>query len=155
MATMIQVVLQSDMNNLGKSGDIVRVRPGYARNFLIPRGLAMPATSGNIARIEEIKRLATVHVAAELAEAQAVAKKLEAVSVKIARAVGEENKMYGSVTSRDIEEAFRAAGVTIDRKKIHLPEPLKELGLAEVEVKLHPQVTAKLRVEVVKATTTT
>jgi large subunit ribosomal protein L9 len=155
MATMIQVVLQSDMDNLGKSGDVVRVRPGYARNFLIPRGLAMPATTGNVARIEEIKRLAVVRTSAELAAAQEIAKKLEAVSVKIARAVGEENKMYGSVTSRDIEDAFRAAGVTVDRKKIHLPEPLKELGLAEVEVKLHPQVTAKLRVEVVKATTTT
>ena len=154
MATMIQVVLQSDMDNLGKSGDVVRVRPGYARNFLIPRGLAMPATKGNIARIDEIKRQAAVRAAAELGEAQEVAKKLEAVSVKIARAVGEENKMYGSVTSRDIEEAFRAAGVTVDRKKIHLPEPLKELGLAEVEVKLHAKVSAKLRVEVVKATTT-
>ena len=154
MATMIQVVLQSYMDNLGKSGDVVRVRPGYARNFLIPRGLAMPATKGNIARIDEIKRQAAAHAAAELGEAQEVAKKLEAVSVKIARAVGEENKMYGSVTSRDIEEAFRAAGVTVDRKKIHLPEPLKELGLAEVEVKLHPKVSAKLRVEVVKATTT-
>jgi large subunit ribosomal protein L9 len=114
----------------------------------------MPATQGNIARIAEIKRQAAMRTAAALAEAQDVAKKLEAVSVKIARAVGEENKMYGSVTSRDIEEAFRAAGVTLDRKKIHLPEPLKELGLAEVEVKLHPKVSAKLRVEVVKATTT-
>ncbi len=154
MATMIQVVLQSDMDNLGKSGDVVRVRPGYARNFLIPRGLAMPATKGNIARIDEIKRQAAARAAEELTAAQAVAKKLEAVSVKIARAVGEENKMYGSVTSRDIEEAFGAAGVEVDRKKIHLPEPLKELGLAEVEVKLHPKVSAKLRVEVVKATTT-
>ena len=112
----------------------------------------MPATAGNVARIEEIKRLAAARVATELGEAQEVAKKLEAVSVKIARAVGEENKMYGSVTSRDIEEAFRAAGVTVERKKIHLPEPLRELGLAEVEVKLHAKVTAKLRVEVVKAT---
>jgi len=154
MATMIQVVLQSDMDNLGKSGDVVRVRPGYARNFLIPRGLAMPATKGNIARIDEIKRQAAARTAGELAEAEEVAKKLEAVSVKIARAVGEENKMYGSVTSRDIEEAFRAAGVAVDRKKIHLPEPLRELGLAEVEVRLHPKVSAKLRVEVVKATTT-
>ena len=151
MATMIQVVLQSDMGNLGKSGDVVRVRPGYARNFLIPRGLAMPATAGNVARIEEIKHQAAARVASELAEAQATAKKLEAVSVKIARPVGEENKIFGSVTSRDIEEAFRAAGVTVERKRIHLPEPLKALGLAEVEVKLHPQVSAKLRVEVVKA----
>ena len=113
----------------------------------------MPATAGNVARIEEIKRQAVAKTATELAAAEDVAKKLEAVSVKIARAVGEENKMYGSVTSRDIEEAFRAAGVTVDRKKIHLPEPLRELGLAEVEVRLHPKVTAKLRVEVVKATT--
>lgn len=150
MATMIQVVLQRDMDNLGKSGDVVRVRPGYARNFLIPRGLAMPATPGNVARIEEIKRKSAEVAEKALAEAEEIAKKLEAVSVKIARAVGEENKMYGSVTSRDIEDAFRAVGVSVDRKQIHLPEPLKELGLAEVPVKLHPKVTAKLRVEIVK-----
>ena len=150
MATQIHVVLQQDVQNLGKSGDLVRVRPGYARNFLIPRGLAMPATAGNMARIEDLRQKARARAVKELGQAQETAKKLESLSVKIARAVGEENKMYGSVTSKDIEEAFAAIGVEIDRKKISLGEPIKTLGLSEVAIKLHHDVTAKLRVEVVK-----
>jgi large subunit ribosomal protein L9 len=150
MATQTHVVLQQDVKNLGKSGDLVRVRPGYARNFLIPRGLAMPATAGNVARIEDLRRLAAARAVKELAAAQELAKKLESLSVKIARAVGEENKMYGSVTSKDIEEAFRAIGVEIDRKRIQLDDPIKVLGLSEVVIKLHHDVVAKLRVEVVK-----
>src|SRR5215471_910402 len=150
MATQIHVVLQQDVQNLGKSGDLVRVRPGYARNFLIPRGLAMPATAGNMARIEDLRQKARARAAKELTQAQETAKKLESLSVKIARAVGEENKMYGSVTSKDVEEAFAALGVEIDRKKISLAEPIKTLGLSEVPIKLHHDVTAKLRVEVVK-----
>ncbi len=150
MATQIHVVLQQDVQNLGKSGDLVRVRPGYARNFLIPRGLAMPATAGNVARIEDLRQRARARAAKELTQAQETAKKLESLSVKIARAVGEENKMYGSVTSKDVEEAFAAIGVEIDRKKIALADPIKTLGLSEVLIKLHHDVTAKLRVEVVK-----
>jgi large subunit ribosomal protein L9 len=150
MATQIHVVLQQDVQNLGKSGDLVRVRPGYARNFLIPRGLAMPATAGNVARIEDLRQRARARAAKDLVSAQETAKKLESLSVKIARAVGEENKMYGSVTSKDVEEAFAAIGVEIDRKKIALPEPIKTLGLSEVQIKLHHDVTAKLRVEIVK-----
>jgi large subunit ribosomal protein L9 len=150
MATQIHVVLQQDVQNLGKSGDLVRVRPGYARNFLIPRGLAMPATAGNVARIEDLRSRARARAAKDLIAAQETAKKLESVSVKIARAVGEENKMYGSVTSKDVEEAFAAIGIELDRKKIALPEPIKTLGLSEVHIKLHHDVTAKLRVEIVK-----
>ncbi len=146
----VHVVLQADVLNLGKSGDLVRVRPGYARNFLIPRGLAAPATAGNVARIEELRRQALARAAKELTAAQELGKKLESVSVKIARAVGEENKMYGSVTSKDIEEAFRAIGVEVDRKRIQLDDPIKVLGLSEVPIKLHHDVVAKLRVEVVK-----
>lgn len=151
MATQIHVVLQGDVQNLGKSGDLVRVRPGYARNFLIPRGLAAPATAGNVARVEELKRQALARTAKELAQAQELAKKLESVSVKISRPVGEENKMYGSVTSKDIEEAFKALGFELDRKKIQLGDPIKALGPAEVPVKLHRDIVANLRVEVVKA----
>src|ERR1700742_2441851 len=150
MPTQIHVVLQQDVQNLGKSGDLVRVRPGYARNFLIPRGLAAPATAGNVARIEELRQKARARAAKDLAAAQELAKKLESVSVKIARAVGEENKMYGSVTSKDVEEAFAAAGIEIDRKKITLADPIKTLGLSEVPIKLHHDVTANLRVEAVK-----
>jgi large subunit ribosomal protein L9 len=150
MPTNIHVVLQQDVANLGRSGDLVRVRPGYARNFLVPRGLAAAATAGNVSRIEALRKQAFARAAKELTDAQANAKKLESLSVKIARAVGEENKMYGSVTSKDVEEAFRAIGVEIDRRKIILDEPIKTLGLAEVPVKLHHDVVAKLRVEVVK-----
>jgi large subunit ribosomal protein L9 len=150
MAKQNHVVLQQDVANLGKSGDLVRVRAGYARNFLMPRGLAAPATAGNVARIEALRKQAVVRAAKELEGAQESAKKLESLSVKIARAVGEENRMYGSVTAKDVEDAFRAIGVEIDRKKIILVDPIKTLGLAEVPIKLHHDVVAKLRVEVVK-----
>ncbi len=150
MATPIKVVLSEDVDSLGSSGDVVRVRPGYARNFLIPRGLAVPATSSNLARVDDLKRAAAARAEKERAAAEEIAKKVGGVSVKIARAVGEENKMYGSVTTRDIEEAFAKVGVEIERKKLALPEPIKTLGLHEVALKLHPKVSVQLKVEVVK-----
>ncbi len=150
MATPIKVVLQKDVETLGRGGDVVRVRPGYARNYLVPRGLAVPATEGNLKRVDELRRIAAAQAQKALAEAKEQQQKIEAVSVKIERSVGDEGKMYGSVTARDIEAAFAAAGVEIDRKKVALTEPIKALGLAEVPIKLHPEVTAKLRVEVVK-----
>ena len=150
MATPIKVVLQEDVENLGTSGDVVRVRPGYARNFLIPRGLAAPATAGNLARVDEIKRASAARVAKDLTAAKEAAKKLDGLSVKITRAVGDENKMYGSVTAKDIEEAFGQLGVEIDRKRLLLGEPIKALGLHEVGLKLHADVNVQLKVEVVK-----
>jgi large subunit ribosomal protein L9 len=150
MATALHVLLQSDVDNLGSGGDVVKVRPGFARNYLLPRGLAVPATPANMARVEELKKLAAERKAAELKASNDVAQKLQAVSVKLERAVGEENKMYGSVTTKDIEEAYAAIGIEIDRKKIHLAEPIKSLGAFEVPIKLHNAVTANLRVEVIK-----
>jgi large subunit ribosomal protein L9 len=150
MATAIRVVLQEDVDNLGTSGDVVRVRPGYARNFLIPRGLAAPATENNLARIGELKRIAAERAHAALDEAKKFAAKLENNAVKIERAVGEENKMYGSVTAKDIEAAFAAQGLEIDRRKLELSEPIKQLGLSEVTIRLHAEVKASLRVEVIK-----
>ncbi len=152
MASAIRVVLQENVENLGRGGDVVRVRPGYARNYLIPRGLAAPATQANLARVDELKRLATARAQAELEVAQGVAQKLSSISVKLERAVGEENKMFGSVTTRDIEEAYAQQGVEIDRRKLHLVEPIKQLGLHEVPIRLHSDVTVNLRVEVVKKT---
>ena len=152
MATPIQVVLQREVHNLGESGDVVKVRPGYARNFLYPRQLALPATSGNLARVEEFKRLANARNEAARKAARATTDQLGNVSVKITRAVGEENKMYGSVTAKDIEAAYAERGITIDRKQMVLPEPIRTLGLTEVPIKLHSDVTAVLRVEVVKQT---
>jgi large subunit ribosomal protein L9 len=152
MATAIQVVLQREVDNVGDSGDVVRVRPGFARNFLYPRALALPATPGNLARIEELKRLAVARAEDARKAAQAVAKQLSSASVKIVRAVGDENKMYGSVTSKDIEEAFAEKGVQLDRRQIDLKEPIRTLGLSEVKVRLHADVSATLMVEVVKKT---
>jgi large subunit ribosomal protein L9 len=152
VATPIKVVLQEDVDQLGASGDVVRVRPGYARNYLIPRGLAVPASLGNLARVEDLKRRAALRADQELLAAKELSKKLEGLSVKVERAVGDENKMYGSVTSRDIEEAFAALGVELDRKKLDLPEPIRKLGLSEVPIRLTRGITAKLRIEVVKKT---
>jgi large subunit ribosomal protein L9 len=150
MANAIKIVLQQDVEHLGASGDVVRVRPGFARNYLIPRGLAVVATSASLSRVAELKRQAAARADAALAAAKELAVKLEASAVKLERAVGEDNRMYGSVTSRDIEEAFARLGVEVDRKKIELPEPIKTLGLHEVRAKVHTAVTAVLRVEVVK-----
>lgn len=150
MATPIKVVLQDEVEHLGHSGDVVRVRPGYARNFLIPRGLAAPATSGNLSRVEDLKAKAREKAAANKAEAVALKGKLESVSIKIARQVGAENKMYGSVTTRDIEEAFENThGLKFDRRKVKLADAIRTLGLSEVKVQLHPEVEATLRVEVI------
>lgn len=151
MATPIHVVLQEDVDNLGVGGDVVRVRPGFARNFLIPRGLAVAATKGNLARVADLKRASALRAQQVLDEAKALKVKLEATSVKLEKAVGEDNKMYGSVTSKDIELAYAAIGLHVDRKKISLGDPIKVLGLTEVKVRLHHDVEATLRVEVVKA----
>ena len=146
----MQVILRDDLDNLGKSGEVVNVKPGYARNYLLPRGLAVPATASNLARVEELKKAAAARKSEEIAAAQELAKKLEGSSVKIARSFGEEGKMYGSVTSKDIVDAFEKSGLTFDRKNIHLPEPLKTLGTFDVPVKLHSTVSINVKVEVVK-----
>jgi len=150
MANPIRVVLHEDVEHLGKSGDVVRVRPGHARNFLYPRGLAVPATEQNLSRVDDLKRTAAKRAEQALEEARQAAQRLEATAVKLERSVGDENKMYGSVTARDIGEAFAGAGVELDRRKIELKEPIKQLGLHEVPVRLHADVIAKLRVEVIK-----
>jgi large subunit ribosomal protein L9 len=150
MATQVKVLLKKNVDNLGSGGEVVRVRPGFARNFLLPRGFAVPATAGNLARVEDLKRAA----AAEAAEALAVAKELEtklgAVSVQIERAAGDEDRMWGSVTSKDIEEAFERVGVKLDRRRILLGEPIKRFGAVEVPIKLHHALTGSLKIEVVK-----
>jgi len=150
MATQIKVLLKNDVPSLGTGGEVVRVRPGFARNFLLPRGLAVPATAGNLARVEDLKRQVASQAKQELEQASAAASQIAGVSVSIARAVGEEGKMYGSVTTKDIEDAFAAAGVKLDRKKIVLAEALKALGTFEVPIKLHANVTATLKVTVTK-----
>ena len=146
----MQVILRDDMDNLGKSGEVVNVKEGYARNYLLPRGLAIKATASDVKRIEHEKRVIAARTAKLAKEAQAEADSLSKISVSIARAVGEEEKLYGSVTSRDIAEALAEQGVKIDSKKIHLEEPIKTLGMTEVQVKLGRGVNATIKVWVVK-----
>jgi large subunit ribosomal protein L9 len=146
----MQVILRDDMENLGKSGEVVNVKPGYARNFLLPRGHALKATASDVKRVEHEKRVIAARTAKLAKEAQSEADRLSQVSVSIARAVGEEDKLYGSVTSRDIAEALAAQGVKVDSKKLQLHEPIKALGLTEVTVKLGRGVNATIKVWVVK-----
>ena len=148
---MVQVVLRDDIDNLGRCGEVVRVKPGYARNYLIPRGLASAATRGNVAQIEHEKKSALAYAAKLRTEAQAHAGALSSVSVDIKAQAGENQKLFGSVGARDIAEALAAKGVTVDKKKILLAEPIKALGEYAVPVKLGYEVQATVKVRVVAA----
>jgi large subunit ribosomal protein L9 len=149
MATHIHVVLTEDLANVGKSGELVRVRPGFARNYLVPRGLAISATAENVARIEHEKKVVEARNAKLKSEAQQLAEKLNAVKITIERPVGEGDRLYGSVTSRDIEEALAAKGYVVDRRRIAM-EPLKTLGAHPVSIRLATSVTATVEVTVAK-----
>jgi large subunit ribosomal protein L9 len=150
MAANIQVVLKDDVEKLGKSGEIVKVKPGFARNFLLPRGLAVVASRGNIVQVEHEKKVAVARASKLKADAGAVAKTLEGVAVEIAVQVGDEGKLFGSVGVKDIAEALEKKGQKIDRKKILLAEPIKALGEYTVSVKLGYDVTGTVKVNVVK-----
>ena len=150
MATTIQVILREDMENVGASGELVKVRPGFARNYLLPRGHAVPATAAQINRIAHEKAVAVVRNEKLKKESLDVAAKIEALHIKIARPVGEDGKLFGSVTAKDIHAAAVAAGATFDKKKMHLAEAIRAIGTYEIPVKLVPGVAAKLKVEIVK-----
>lgn len=149
MATTIQVVLQSDVHNVGTAGELVKVRPGFARNFLLPRRLAVPATAAAVNRISHEKAVAVARTEKARKEARDLAAKLGGVTLTITQKGGDDGRLFGSVTSKDIEAAAKAAGFTIDRKTIHLPEHIKTAGAHEVDVKLFSDIHAKLKVEVV------
>jgi large subunit ribosomal protein L9 len=149
MPANIQVILQQDVDKLGKSGELVRVRPGFARNYLLPRELAVPATSAAVRRIEHEKTVAAAKAEKAKKEARELATKIDALHVKITTKVGEDGRLFGSVTSKDIENAVKALGVVIDRKKIELKESIKQVGEYSLPVKLVPDVAATLKVEVV------
>jgi large subunit ribosomal protein L9 len=151
MASSIQVVLKDDVEKLGKSGEIVKVKPGYARNYLLPRGLAAPATRGNVAQVEHEKKVALARAAKLRGDAEAVAKRIDGITVEITRQAGDGDRLFGSVGTKDIAEALKAKGHEIDRKKIQLPEPIKLVGEHTVTVKLGYEVAATVKVNVVKA----
>ena len=147
----IEVILKEHVEHLGRRGEIVKVADGYARNFLFPRKLALAVTVENKRQIERERARAEAREAEEVQVAQALATRLEAIEIAIARRVGENETLYGSVTASDIADALAARELTVDRRKIQLPEPLKTLGDHVVPVKLHREVTADVKVKVVAA----
>jgi large subunit ribosomal protein L9 len=149
MPANIQVILRQDVDKVGKSGELVRVRPGFARNYLLPRQLAVPATDAAVHRIEHERAVAIVRTEKARREAQASADRLGALSIRIVQKAGDDGRLFGSVTTKDIETALKGQGVVIDRRKIDLAEPIKAVGSYQVPVKLVSDVSAILKVEVV------
>ncbi len=146
---MIEVILREDVPSLGRAGELVRVRPGYARNYLLPKGLAFEATEGNRRRIAAETRVREARRQAERVEAEGLAARLASVTLTIASKAGEEGKLFGSVTAQDIADALAAQGFAVDRRRIELEHPIKALGTHTVPVRLHPEVHAEVRVHVV------
>lgn len=144
------VVLKENVENLGRIGDVVKVSDGYARNFLLPQSLVVQADEKNIAAIEHHKRSLEKKRQAQITSAKELAQKLEAYSCTLSRKVGEQDKLFGSVTSVDICEALKKGGFNVEKRVIHLEHPLKALGVHTVAVKLEPEVTAQLKVWIVK-----
>jgi len=144
----MKVILTKDLEKVGKAGALVDVKPGFGRNYLLPRQLAMLATAKNIRQLEHEKSGILARAARQRTSMDAMAKKISAIQLKFTRKVGEQDKLFGSVTSKDVHDRLVEQGYEIDRKQIHLPEPLRTIGDHEVEVKLHPDVTAKLKVAI-------
>jgi large subunit ribosomal protein L9 len=146
----MRIVLRENVEKLGRRGEVVKVADGYARNYLLPKKLAFEATQANLKRIEQERRVQEVHEARDKQEAQALAGRLSQLSLTAVRKVGENEMLYGSVTNGDVGELLEKEGFSIDKRKILLDEPIKSLGIYEVPVKLHHEVTANLKVWVVK-----
>jgi large subunit ribosomal protein L9 len=146
----MRIVLREDIDKLGRRGEVVDVATGYARNFLLPKGKALPATDGNLKVVERERRRYVLTQAKEREEAASVARRLAGISCTIVRKVGENEQLYGSVTASDIAEYLAKEGVSIDKRRILLEEPLKALGIYTVPVKVHADVMGEVRVWVVK-----
>ncbi|MBA3760538.1 MAG: 50S ribosomal protein L9 [Gemmatimonadales bacterium] len=145
----MEVILREDVKTLGRAGEMVRVKPGYARNYLLPQGLAFEATEGNKKRIAAESKARTSRDQAEKTEAQKVATTLSDVTLNLSGKAGEEGKLFGSITSQDVADALARAGHTVDKRRIELDHPIKTIGEHTVTIRLHPEVHAQLRVSVV------
>lgn len=145
----MKVVLRQDVGNLGDRGQVVNVSTGYARNFLLPKGLALEATPGNLRTFELQKKVWSVRVAREIDDARKLAERIEATKLTIAKKVGENETLYGSVTTAEIAELLEAKGFEVDRRKLVLDEPIKRAGTHRVALKIHAKVAARLEIEVV------
>ena len=146
----MEVILREDVDKLGRRGEVVKVAEGYGRNFLLPRGLALVVNEANKAMIAKERKAHELRMAKEKAEFQAVADRINGIRFVAPRKVGENDVLYGSVTSGDIADFLKGKGVDLDKRKIQLEEPIKKLGEHEVQVKLHPEVAAKLKILVTK-----
>lgn len=144
----MEVILREDIKTLGKAGDLVKVKPGYARNFLLPKGLAYEATEGNKKRIVAETKARGVRLAAEKAEAEQQAAKLGGVHLTLARKAGEGDRLFGSITAQDVADALAAKGQAVDKRKIELEHPIKTVGDHTVAIRLHHEVTAEIRLTV-------
>jgi large subunit ribosomal protein L9 len=146
----MELILRDDVEKVGRRGDVVKVKDGYARNFLLPRGLGMPVTAANKAMVEKEKKAHEARLAKEKAEFESLAARIGGLRFVAPRKVGENEVLYGSVTAGDIAEFLKAKGIEIDKRKVQLDEPIKHLGEHEVKVKLHPEVLASVRLLVTK-----
>ena len=145
----MQVILTKDVANLGKAGELVNVKAGYGRNYLVPRGMAVSATAANVHRLEHDKKVIAKKVAKERAGADALAERINVVTLQFDRVVGEDDKLFGSVTSRDISEQLKKTGIEIDHRWVVMDQPIKALGKYEVAVKLASGVVAQVKFFVV------
>ncbi|MCG8430337.1 MAG: 50S ribosomal protein L9 [Candidatus Omnitrophica bacterium] len=148
----MEVILKQDVDKVGKFGTVVKVKDGYARNFLFPRGLAMPLTAGNLKRLERERQAAEARSASMKKEAQALKERLAGISLTMPGLIkdGEDEELYGSITSQDIEAALKEEGFNIDKTAIMLLDPIRKLGIYEVSVRLHAEVDATVKIWVVK-----
>lgn len=146
----MKVILREDVENLGKIGDLVQVKPGYARNYLIPQEKASEATVRNIKVLEHQKKLVQDRVMKTIKSAEGLAQRIAAISVTLSQKVGENDRLFGSVTTMHIADALKEEGIEVDKKKILLEEPIKQLGVYSVPIKLHTDVTANLKVWIVE-----
>ncbi|HKW35734.1 MAG TPA: 50S ribosomal protein L9 [Candidatus Acidoferrum sp.] len=146
----MQIILQEDIDKLGHRGDVVTVKPGYARNFLLPRKLAVEATTGNLKAIERIRASLAKKTATELQAAQKQAELLNVVALKFTRKTGENDQMFGSVTTADVAEGLGAQGFKIDKRQVQLAEPIKIIGEVQVTIKVFRDVTAQIKIAVEK-----
>jgi large subunit ribosomal protein L9 len=146
----MEIILQEDVENLGQIGDVVKVRAGFARNYLLPRGLALEANRRNLRVLEHQKRLVAAKKERTVSQAQTLSTQLAAINVVVTARAGEEDRLFGSVTNLDIEKALKAQGIEVDRKKILLAEPLKQLGTHTVPIQLSGGVRGNITVQVVR-----
>jgi large subunit ribosomal protein L9 len=146
----MEVILRENVDKLGRAGDVVQVKDGYARNFLLPQGLAYPATAGNKKRVEGERRARGTRVAAARVDADAFATELQGVELSFTAKAGEGDKLFGSITSQDIADRLAERGITVDKRDIELAEPIKSVGAYQVSIRLHPEVKGEIRVWVVR-----